>query len=373
MLLARLRSKGFTLIELLVVIAIIAILIGLLVPAVQKVREAANRMSCTNNLHQISLAAHNYQATLGRLPPGVIISPNSINPTGANYGPPFSGPYTGCLVFLLPYMEQDNIYKQIDQSYFDPNGTAIAWAYGTPPLDMTPDSTGWVNSTGFPVYTTNKIKSYECPSDNLYAPVSVGVIDAYWVEQGSLWIDYLGQTASTLPNQNIKLLGGTNYIASAGAYGDDPDTDTSVNGQYKASLAQFAGPFTRNSTNKITDCTDGTSNTIAFGETLAGEEVGTRDFRLAWFGAGCMPTYRDCETPSHWYSFGSHHTAVVNFGFMDGSVRAITKTSPYVAPTAGGPAWNTWNNTPSTARWQAMMAASGSHDGVINNWDLLGQ
>src|SRR5260221_10479432 len=127
MFLARLRKKGFTLIELLVVIAIIAILIGLLVPAVQKVREAANRMSCTNNLHQIALAAHNYHSTLGHLPPGVCISPNSntvaTNPGASWFAPPYSGPFTGCLVFLLPYMEQDNLYKQIDPSYFDFNTT----------------------------------------------------------------------------------------------------------------------------------------------------------------------------------------------------------------------------------------------------------
>src|SRR5262245_9793997 len=93
---------GFTLIELLVVIAIIAVLIGLLLPAVQKVREAANRMACTNNLKQIGLAIHNFENTYGGFPPCRVNNPQ----------PPVAGKFQHTWApFLFPYIEQENLQK----------------------------------------------------------------------------------------------------------------------------------------------------------------------------------------------------------------------------------------------------------------------
>src|SRR5438477_7728692 len=102
-----LRRGGFTLIELLVVIAIIAILIGLLLPAVQKVREAASRIKCKNNLKQIGLALHNYHDSQGFFPPGYVSTVGSNGPADDR------GPGWGWAALLLPYVEQDNLFRQI--------------------------------------------------------------------------------------------------------------------------------------------------------------------------------------------------------------------------------------------------------------------
>jgi prepilin-type N-terminal cleavage/methylation domain-containing protein/prepilin-type processing-associated H-X9-DG protein len=101
---------GFTLIELLVVIAILGVLMGLLVPAIQKVREAASRMKCTNNLKQIGLALHNYHDAQGSFPPGYV--DRNTDPTSTPDND--LGPGWGWAAILLPYLEQEPLYKQID-------------------------------------------------------------------------------------------------------------------------------------------------------------------------------------------------------------------------------------------------------------------
>src|SRR6476660_6961676 len=106
------RRRAFTLIELLCVVAIIGILVGLLLPAVQAAREAARRMSCTNNLKQIGLAIHNFESTNKTLPPGAVWT--SKFKRGSVF------------VYLLPFMEQSNLYNQFDLSKPDIDGTMLA-------------------------------------------------------------------------------------------------------------------------------------------------------------------------------------------------------------------------------------------------------
>jgi prepilin-type N-terminal cleavage/methylation domain-containing protein len=131
------QRRGFTLIELLVVIAIIAILIGLLLPAVQKVREAANRIKCANNLKQLGLAAHNYHDVNEHFPPGI------------GYFPPARGAFGTYFFHLLPYVEQDNLYQ-----------SALGSVPFPPPYGPT-----MVYYPGNNNVYSQPVKTFLCPSD----------------------------------------------------------------------------------------------------------------------------------------------------------------------------------------------------------------
>lgn len=272
------RRNGFTLIELLVVIAIIAVLVGLLVPAVQKVREAANRMSCTNNLKQIGLALHNHNDTFGSFPAGYMDFQSQVaNP--ANLGPGW-----GWGSRILPFLEQDNLYRAIrfDKSVADPLNASIR---------------------------AQVVKTFLCPSDN--------------------------HSQAFMTDGNGVNVGPSNYV---GMFGSSEMEEYPGRGE---------GCFFRNSRIRIADLADGSSNTLMIGErssrlcksTWTGFVLGAvtfpvgepddaeQPYPLILGHTGVMDPEDPPHTPNglklHAEDFSSNHTGGVNFLQGDGAVRMI--------------------------------------------------
>ena len=331
-LVSRASRRAFTLIELLVVIAIIAILIGLLLPAVQKVREAAARSQCQNNLHQISLASMNYESTNGYLPPGGLMNPNGqpgYGPTtwGGNY---YKGPMTGTLAFLLPYMEQDPVYKKMSgfsataPGLFSDTSAVEPWMYWT----GMPQSTDG-NYTATVPGVDSKIKSYTCPMEDPNQLIPFNSSSANGAVSflmpgddcsgnftaASFCIDYLWDS-----NSGFIEPAGTNYLSCSGGLGNYQNPNS-------ASGPILPGVYRINSKTRLASIGDGTSNTLAFGESIGGNGI-TRDFRMTWAGAGGMPVAYGLQGPqtAKWWTYSSRHTGIVNFAMQDGSVRALKTT-----------------------------------------------
>jgi prepilin-type N-terminal cleavage/methylation domain-containing protein/prepilin-type processing-associated H-X9-DG protein len=343
------RRTAFTLIELLVVIAIIGVLLGLLLPAVQKAREAVNCITCKYNLKQIALAAQNYEGIHGALPPGLNVSPKSRNPNPQyTLTPPLAGPYTGCMAYLLPYIEQDNVYKQIPSTLFDPNTTAGPWAYSYGPWDFqdpaVPSSQWNGTGRGYPKAANTTIKTYLCPSDpGTRAPYIAGGIlfNVYPIYPASVALNKL----VNIPGYGAEL-GRCNYLGVAGANGRSCNPNDPLKDYYGI---YYYSPVVGPSRTRITDITDGTSTTLAFGEYLGGiHSNGTREIEVAWLGAGCMHTRNGLPWDAGKWQFQSMHPGGVNFAYADGHVGTVSRSASY---------------------W-AYVAASGIQDGDISAGDL---
>ncbi len=297
---SRKSRSAFTLIELLVVIAIIAILIGLLLPAVQKVREAAARMSCQNNLKQIGIAVHSYHDIYQHYP----------SSAGAGYGYTPNAPNCwGWMAKILPYVEQQNLY----------NNAGIA--------------NGAFISSANPTWTGTAVKTFLCPSD-------LAINGLPRTDEANIGSSFnYGGPNMTVGQTNYKGCCGSNWAwgtyTNNGPTGNSNGLDVGDGIFYRSDgdpNTTGHGPLTMT----LVSDADGTANTF-----LTGEDIPSMDVHCDWvffnhvtgtcaipLNSGMMAGQPGYNNPTDWpdlYSFRSRHTNGANFGMADGSVRFINQ------------------------------------------------
>jgi prepilin-type N-terminal cleavage/methylation domain-containing protein len=307
--------RAFTLIELLVVIAIIAVLIGLLLPAVMLVREAADRLKCASNLKQLALAAHGYESAHGRFPPGTLGPIPRADGTLAFDATSGLGSQIGVLAVLLPHVEQANAALNAER--------AVGARWNLDPAQPPSARPWWETDGRFTLYallSAGDVPLYRCPSATLSQPGDHGVM----VGGAFAWNTPALEFTSNLPFHDFAALGfaqnplpRATYLGVCGlGEGTHPET------------APFAGILGNRSKVAVTDVADGTSNTLLFGE-VSGADAGTLRPAYEWGlpGAGVMHTYYGLSVGgerAYYVQFSSGHRSVVQFACADGSVRGLT-------------------------------------------------